>query len=45
MSIVYLGEAINEKLKSVHIEIEHIGIEIHPETPEEGVDLRGRITE
>ena len=23
--------------------MEHIGIEIHPETPEEGVDLRGRI--
>ena len=40
----YLGEAIIEKLKSrFDIEIEHIGIEIHPETPEEGVDLRGRI--
>ncbi len=40
----YLGEAIIEKLKSrFEIEMEHIGIEIHPETPEEGVDLRGRI--
>ena len=40
----YLGEAIIEKLKSrFNIEMEHIGIEIHPETPEEGVDLRGRI--
>jgi len=40
----YLGEAIIEKLKSrFDIEMEHIGIEIHPETPEEGVDLRGRI--
>ena len=40
----YLGEAIIEKLKNrFDIEMEHIGIEIHPETPEEGVDLRGRI--
>ncbi|MGO8807423.1 MAG: DsbA family protein [Candidatus Bathyarchaeia archaeon] len=40
----YLGEAIIEKLKNRYaIEMEHIGIEIHPETPEEGVDLRGRI--
>ncbi len=41
----YLGEAIIEKLKSrFEIEMEHIGIEIHPETPEGGVDLRGRIS-
>ena len=41
----YLGEAIIEKLKSrFDIKMEHIGIEIHPETPEEGVDLRGRIS-
>jgi len=41
----YLGEAIIEKLKSrFDIEMEHIGIEIHPETPEEGVDLRGMIS-
>ena len=41
----YLGEAIIEKLKSrFDIEMEHIGIEIHPETPDEGVDLRGRIS-
>ena len=40
----YLGESIIEKLKNkFNIEMEHIGIEIHPETPEEGVDLRGRI--
>ncbi len=40
----YLGEAIIEKLKNrFDIEIEHIGIEIHPETPEEGVDLTRRI--
>ena len=40
----YLGEAIIEKLKNrFDIEIEHIGIEIHPETPEKGVDLSGRI--
>ncbi len=40
----YLGEAIIQKLKNkFDIEIEHIGIEIHPETPEEGVDLSGRI--
>lgn len=41
----YLGEAIIEKLKSnFDIEMEHIGIEIHPETPDVGVDLRGRIS-
>jgi predicted DsbA family dithiol-disulfide isomerase len=41
----YLGEAIIEKLKNkFDIEMEHIGIEIHPENPEEGVDLRGRIS-
>jgi predicted DsbA family dithiol-disulfide isomerase len=41
----YLGEAIIEKLKSrFDIDVEHVGIEIHPETPEEGVDLRGRIS-
>jgi len=41
----YLGEAIIEKLKNrFDIEMEHIGIEIHPETPDEGVDLRGRIS-
>jgi predicted DsbA family dithiol-disulfide isomerase len=41
----YLGEAIIEKLKSrFDIEMEHIGIEIHPETPDEGVDLRGKIS-
>ena len=40
----YLGEAIIEKLKNrFDIEMEHIGIEIHPETPEEGVDLTRRI--
>jgi predicted DsbA family dithiol-disulfide isomerase len=40
----YLGEAIIEKLKCrFDIEIEHIGFEIHPETPEEGVDLSRRI--
>ena len=40
----YLGEAIIEKLKSrFDIEMEHVGIEIHPETPEEGIDLKGRI--
>ena len=40
----YLGEAIIEKIKSrFDIEMEHIGIEIHPETPEKGVDLSGRI--
>ena len=40
----YLGEAIIEKLRSrFDIEMEHIGIEIHPETPEEGADLSGRI--
>ena len=41
----YLGEAIIEKLKNrFDIEIEHMGIEIHPETPICGVDLRGRIS-
>ena len=41
----YLGEAIIEKLKNrFDIEIEHIGIEIHPETPDVGIDLRGRIS-
>ncbi len=40
----YLGEAIIEKLKNrFDIEMQHIGIEIHPETPEEGVNLIGRI--
>jgi predicted DsbA family dithiol-disulfide isomerase len=42
----YLGIVIIEKLKSrFDIEIEHIGIEIHPETPEEGVDVRRLIAE
>jgi predicted DsbA family dithiol-disulfide isomerase len=37
----YLGIVIIEKLKSRFVlEIEHIGFEIHPETPEEGVDVR-----
>ena len=41
----YLGESIIEKLKNkFDIEMEHIGIEIHPETPEEGVDLRGKMS-
>ena len=41
----YPGEAIIEKLKNkFDIEMERIGIEIHPETPDEGVDLRGRIS-
>lgn len=40
----YLGKAIIDKLgKRFDIEIEHVGIEIHPETPVGGVDLRGRI--
>ena len=37
----YLGKAIIDKLKNrFDIELEHIGIEIHPETPISGVDLR-----
>jgi len=41
----YLGEAIIEKLKNkFDIEMEHIGIEIHPETPDEGINLKGRIS-
>ena len=42
----YLGKAIIDKLKSrFDIEIEHIGIEIHPETPICGVDLRKYFSE
>ena len=42
----YLGKAIIDKLKNrFDIEIEHVGIEIHPETPISGVDLRKWISE
>ena len=42
----YLGKAIIDKLKNrFDIELEHVGIEIHPETPIGGVDLRGYISE
>ena len=42
----YLGKAIIDKLKNrFDIEIEHVGIEIHPETPVNGVDLRKWISE
>src|SRR5208283_801597 len=42
----YLGKAIIDKLKNrFDIEIEHVGIEIHPETPIGGVDLRKWISE
>jgi predicted DsbA family dithiol-disulfide isomerase len=42
----YLGKAIIDKLKNqFDIELEHIGIEIHPETPICGVDLRKYISE
>ena len=42
----YLGKAIIDKLKNrFDIEIEHVGIEIHPETPISGVDLRKWIFE
>jgi predicted DsbA family dithiol-disulfide isomerase len=42
----YLGKAITDKLKNrFDIEIEHVGIEIHPETPISGVDLRKWISE
>jgi predicted DsbA family dithiol-disulfide isomerase len=42
----YLGKAIIDKLKNrFDIELEHVGIEIHPETPICGVDLRKYISE
>ena len=42
----YLGKAIIDRLKSrFDIELEHVGIEIHPETPICGVDLRKYISE
>jgi predicted DsbA family dithiol-disulfide isomerase len=42
----YLGKAIIDRLKNrFDIELEHIGIEIHPETPLCGVDLRDYISE
>ena len=42
----YLGKAIIDKLESrFDIELEHVGIEIHPETPICGVDLRKYISE
>ncbi len=42
----YLGKAIIDKLKNrFDIELEHVGIEIHPETPLCGVDLRRYISE
>jgi len=42
----YLGKAIIDKLKSrFDIELEHVGIEIHPETPICGVDLKNYISE
>ena len=41
----YLGKAIIDKLENrFDIEIEHVGIEIHPETPISGVDLRKYIS-
>src|SRR5665648_159039 len=37
----YLGKAIIDKLKNqFEIELEHVGIEIHPETPPCGVDVK-----
>ena len=37
----YLGKAIIDNLKNQYeIELEHVGIEIHPETPPNGVDLK-----
>lgn len=40
----YLGKAIVDRLKKRYdVEIEHVGIEIHPETPSNGVDLGERI--
>lgn len=42
----YLGKAIIDKLKNqFDIELEHVGIEIHPETPICGVDLRKYISQ
>jgi len=42
----YLGKGIIDRLKSrFDIELEHVGIEIHPETPICGVDLRKYISE
>jgi predicted DsbA family dithiol-disulfide isomerase len=42
----YLGKATIDKLKNrFDIELEHVGIEIHPETPLCGVDLRDYISE
>jgi predicted DsbA family dithiol-disulfide isomerase len=42
----YLGKAIIDKLKGrFDIELEHVGIEIHPETPRCGVDLKEYIFE
>jgi predicted DsbA family dithiol-disulfide isomerase len=42
----YLGKAIIDKLKNqFDIELEHVGVEIHPETPICGVDLRKYISE
>ena len=42
----YLGKAIIDKLeRCFDIELEHVGIEIHPETPICGVDLRKYISE
>jgi len=42
----YLGKAIIDRLKSrFDIELEHVGIEIHPETPICGVDLREYFSE
>ncbi len=42
----YLGKAIIDKLKNqFDIELEHVGIEIHPETPISGADLRKYISQ
>ena len=42
----YLGKAIIDKIRCrFDIEIEHVGIEIHPETPICGVDLKKYISE
>lgn len=39
----YVGEGVIKKLESEYnLDVEWIGMEIHPETPEEGVDLNKR---
>ncbi len=43
-SVIWVRQQLKNS-KTNLIMMEHIGIEIHPETPSEGVDLKGRVSD